>query len=423
MSNFNPKLFILRHIIKKLKEKHQNKPIIKKEVLTSKNNINKIMKKREFEMAMQKYLSLKIISYYKDLEEEKKPKKEFKFEKINFTFNDFSRSRNANKKFNLKKGIISKTNNLYKIKIDSTFEKIWKKLTPKNYEKFNNEFIYFQDKNKRILRRIKKEKDKMNSVIDLGINKFKKLFGDRVFNKTNNNSENTSGEDIMKNFIGRNINKDYNINISSNSTGNIIQFRKSFDNKVSNNNLENKIKKLRKTIFSLKNEKQTNLNIIPEKKLDSGEKKIKIRKIHLINKDKKPYSKLFPLKTKEKFRHKLLDKEKSKIDKYTRNKRNFISLADSEDQKSNIFQEYTNIIKTTKKMRLDYLENHLIPTNKVDSIMKTRQEMMINSLIIKYFNKNKKYFDKKEKKSKLLNFKERLIKSAEIFGDEEMDDL
>ena len=123
-------------------------------------------------------------------------------------------------------------------------------------------------------------------------------------------------------------------------------------------------------------------------------------------------------------KQKILGKQKSYNEKNSRNKRNNISSIDSENQKTSILQEYLNILKTSKEMRLNYLENNLIPSNKLDTIMKTREELMIYSLKIKLLKDKNKFFNNKElKKIKADNFKERLLKSAELFGDKMTNDI
>ena len=244
MSVFNPKLFILKHLIKKkYKEKSEsskNKSKIQKPEKIFKNNINYIIQKSEFDEAFNKYLALKKITYFKELKEEKEPKKEITFDKLNITVDNFARTRNISNNFNIKNGIVSKANKLQKLKIDSTFEKIWKKITPKSYEKYNIDYNFSLDKNKMILRKIKKEKEKINSMINLGINSFKNMFGNELLSESKKNIiENKPRKDPFLILIRRNIIKKNNL-----STNNIksIKSKKSFFNKTLKNFENNKIK-------------------------------------------------------------------------------------------------------------------------------------------------------------------------------------
>ena len=424
MSLFNPKLLILNHIKKQLKEKREknkNKPKYLKEEIIDRNNINKILSEKEFERVLDKYLSLKQILYNRDLEEKKNSKKEFKFHKINFSFNEFTRSRNTNNDLNIKNGIISKTNNLFKLKVDSTFEKIWKKLSPKNYKKFDDEYNHSKDKSDIILRKIKKEKEKINSMINLGVNSFKAMFGNEIFTKTNKKIENNKENNHIKCRIKRNTINNLNDNITNNI--NIIKLRNSYRNKTFNN-MKNEINILRMSDVSLKNGKVRSFSEYSKNKEEKGIKLIKIKKINPSKKIINPFTKLLKVKSFEKMKQKILGKQKSYNEKNSRNKRNNISSIDSENQKTSILQEYLNILKTTKEMRLNYLENNLIPSNKLDTIMKTREELMIYSLKIKLLKDKNKFFNNKElKKIKADNFKERLLKSAELFGDKMTNDI
>ena len=182
--------------------------------------------------------------------------------------------------------------------------------------------------------------------------------------------------------------------------------------------MKNEINILRMSNVSLKNGKVRSFSEYSKNKEEKGIKLIKIKKINPSKKIINPFTKLFKVKSFEKMKQKILGKQKSYNEKYSRNKRNNISSIDSENQKTSILQEYLNILKTSKEMRLNYLENNLIPSNKLDTVMKMREELMIYSLKIKLLKDKNKFFNNKElKKIKADNFKERLLKSAELFGD------
>ena len=425
MSVFNPKLFILKHLIKKkYKEKSENsknKSKIQKPEKIFKNNINYIIQKSEFDEAFNKYLALKKITYFKELKEEKEPKKEITFDKLNITVDNFARTRNISNNFNIKNGIVSKANKLQKLKIDSTFEKIWKKITPKSYEKYNNEYNFSIDKNKIILRKINKEKEKINSMINLGINSFKNMFGDKIFSETNKNIiENKPRKDPLIFMIRRNTIKKNNL-----STNNIksIKSKKSFFNKTLKIFEDNKIKILKRSSYfrnDIKEMKETrNIDLSRNRS-----RTIKIKRINKIENDNRPNSELKEINYFEKSKFKNTNKEKSLQDRFSRNKNNSYSMLNSDNQKSELYKKYNDIIKTTKQMRLKYLDNNIIPLNQVDSITKIREELMMNVIKMKYLSIDKnKPIKKVVKRKKPNDFKERLLKSAELFGNGEISEI
>lgn len=425
MSVFNPKLFILKHLIKKkYKEKSENsknKSKIQKPEKIFKNNINYIIQKSEFDEAFNKYLALKKITYFKELKEEKEPKKEITFDKLNITVDNFARTRNISNNFNIKNGIVSKANKLQKLKIDSTFEKIWKKITPKSYEKYNNEYNFSIDKNKIILRKINKEKEKINSMINLGINSFKNMFGDKIFSETNKNIiENKPRKDPLIFMIRRNTIKKNNL-----STNNIksIKSKKSFFNKTLKIFEDNKIKILKRSSYfrnDIKEMKETrNIDLSRNRS-----RTIKIKRINKIENDNRPNSELKEINYFEKTKFKNTNKEKSLQERFSRNKNNSYSMLNSGNQKSELYKKYNDIIKTTKQMRLKYLDNNIIPLNQVDSITKIREELMMNIIKMKYLSINKnKPIKKIVKRKKQNDFKERLLKSAELFGNGEISEI
>ena len=425
MSVFNPKLFILKHLIKKkYKEKSENsknKSKIQKPEKIFKKNINYIIQKSEFDEAFNKYLALKKITYFKELKEEKEPKKEITFDKLNITVDNFARTRNISNNYNIKNGVVSKANKLQKLKIDSTFEKIWKKITPKSYEKYNNEYNFSIDKNKIILRKINKEKEKINSMINLGINSFKNMFGDKIFSETNKNIiENKPRKDPLIFMIRRNTIKKNNL-----STNNIksIKSKKSFFNKTLKIFEDNKIKILKRSSYfrnDIKEMKETrNIDLSRNRS-----RTIKIKRINKIENDNRPNSELKEINYFEKAKFKNTNKEKSLQERFSRNKNNSYSMLNSGNQKSELYKKYNDIIKTTKQMRLKYLDNNIIPLNQVDSITKIREELMMNIIKMKYLSINKnKPIKKIVKRKKQNDFKERLLKSAELFGNGEISEI
>ena len=201
MSFFSPKIFIFKsRIIKNYKPKFENissneerkknllklKSRLNSAKLISKsdlrnNNVNEVINKIKFGKAIERYLLIKKKIYLKELDEQM-GKKEFKFEKINFVLDKFARNKRHNK-FDIKNGIVSRTSNEHSLKINSTFEKVWNKLSTKSYEKFKEDFNYTQDKTKLILKKIKKHKNKLNSMMDMKIKNIKKIFGNDALNR------------------------------------------------------------------------------------------------------------------------------------------------------------------------------------------------------------------------------------------------
>ena len=151
---------------------------------------------------------------------------------------------------------------------------------------------------------------------------------------------------------------------------------------------------------------------------------IKIKRINKIENDNRPNSELKEINHFEKSKFKNANKEKSLQDRFSRNKNNSYSMLNSDNQKSELYKKYNDIIKTTKQMRLKYLDNNIIPLNQVDSITKIREELMMNVIKMKYLSSDKNKPTKKVVKRKKPNdFKERLLKSAELFGNGKKSDI
>ena len=74
-------------------------------------------------------------------------------------------------------------------------------------------------------------------------------------------------------------------------------------------------------------------------------------------------------------------------------------------------------------MKLNYLNNHIIPSNKIDSLMKTREDLMIDYLKVKYLKdivgEKNIFLEKLSKHKRPDSFKERLLRSAEIIFNEQ----
>ena len=391
MSFFSPKVFIFKSIIKEkykpkivynisteerkknlmnLKSKLKSEKIVKGDL--SHNNINEVINKIRYGKAIDRYLFIKKKIYLNELKEQEN-KKEFKFEKLNIPIDKFARIKKKYKTDN-KKGIIYQINNAYDLNINSTFEKVWNKLSTKSYENFKEEFNDTQDKNKFILSKIKQDQKNINSMIDIKMKNMKK--------------------------IKNSIKKGYN------STKN-IKYKRFFSQKSLNNN-DNK-----KSIL-LKSSDSFNKKIIKSK----GNNKINFNETNEIN-----FSDITNFSTSEKNKIKKKFRFKSPNPRPSRNIKNSKIIFDSESQnKNNIMQDFNYFTKKNSQIRQAYLKNNILKLNKMKNNMKTRTETAKNILSIKYIKDSAKITPSKKLNEMHNNFKERLIKSAEIiFKDEEYD--
>ena len=413
MSFFSPKVFIFKSIIKEkykpkivynisteerkknlmnLKSKLKSEKIVKGDL--SHNNINEVINKIRYGKAIDRYLFIKKKIYLNELKEQEN-KKEFKFEKLNIPIDKFARIKKKYKTDN-KKGIIYQINNAYDLNINSTFEKVWNKLSTKSYENFKEDFNDTQDKNKLILRKIKKDKKNINSMIDIKMKNMKKIFGNNALNKVNKEKK----EVPIFLLIKSSIKKGYN------STKN-IKYKRFFSQKSLNINENNK-----KSIL-LKSSDSFNKKIIKSK----GNNKINFNETNEIN-----FSDITNFSTSEKNKIKKQFRFKSPNPRSSRNIKNSKIIFDSESQNNNnnnnnnnIMQDFNFFTKKISQIRQAHLKNNILKLNKMKNNMKTRTETTKNFLSIKYI--------KDSAKIKMHNnFKDRLIKSAEIiFKDEEYD--
>ena len=415
MSFFSPKIYIFKSIIKeKYKQKVENNisteerknNLIKlKSKLNSKklefkgdlshNNIDEIVNKIRYGKAINRYLFIKKKIYLKELKE-KENKKEFKFEKLNFAIDKFARNK-KNYRTDIKNGIVSQTNNAYKLNINTTFEKVWNKLSTKTYEKFKEEFNNARDKNKFILRKIKKDEKKINSMIDMRIKNIKKIFGNDALNRVNKRKKDEPFFSLIKN----NIKKGYN------NTKN-IKYKRFFSQKSLKINENNKNSVL------LKSSDSFNKKIFNSK----GNRKINFNETNEIN-----FSDITNFSTIEKNKIKKKLRFKSPNQRPSRNIKNSKINFDSESQNNNnIMREFDYFTKKNSQIKQTYLKNNMLKLNKMKNNMKTERESMENFFSIKYIKDSSKIKTSKKINKMHNNFKERLIKSAEIiFNDEEND--
>ena len=85
-------------------------------------------------------------------------------------------------------------------------------------------------------------------------------------------------------------------------------------------------------------------------------------------------------------------------------------------------QDFNYFTKKNSQIRQAYLKNNILKLNKMKNNVKTRTETTKNFLSIKYIKDSAKITPSKKLNKMHNNFKERLIKSAEIiFKDEEYD--
>ena len=394
MSFFSPKVFIFKSIIKEkykpkivynisteerkknlmnLKSKLKSEKIVKGDL--SHNNINEVINKIRYGKAIDRYLFIKKKIYLNELKEQEN-KKEFKFEKLNMPIDKFARIKKKYKTDN-KKGIIYQINNAYDLNVNSTFEKVW---------------------NKFILRKIKKDKKNINSMIDIKMKNMKKIFGNNALNKVNKEKKEVPIFLLIKNSIK----KGYN------STKN-IKYKRFFSQKSLNIN-DNK-----KSIL-LKFSDSFNKKIIKSK----GNNKINFNETNEIN-----FSDITNFSTSEKNKIKKQFRFKSPNPRTSRNIKNSKIIFDSESQNNNnnnIMQDFNFFTKKNSQIRQAHLKKNILKLNKMKNNMKTRTETTKNFLSIKYIKDSAKITPSKKLNKMHNNFKERLIKSAEIiFKDEEYD--
>ncbi len=116
---------------------------------------------------------------------------------------------------------------------------------------------------------------------------------------------------------------------------------------------------------------------------------------------------------------------KSPNPKTSRNIKNSKIIFDSESQNNNnnnIMQDFNYFTKKNSQIRQAHLKNNILKLNKMKNNVKTRTETTKNFLSIKYIKDSAKITPSKKLNKMHNNFKERLIKSAEIiFKDEEYD--
>ena len=418
MSFFSPKIFIFKsRIMKNYKPKFENissneerkknllklKSRLNSAKLISKsdlrnNNVNEVINKIKFGKAIERYLLIKKKIYLKELDEQM-GKKEFKFEKINFVLDKFARNKRHNK-FDIKNGIVSRTSNEHSLKINSTFEKVWNKLSTKSYEKFKEDFNYTQDKTKLILKKIKKHKNKLNSMMDMKIKNIKKIFGNDALNR-----EKKKRVEPLLLLIRNSIKKNYNSTKNINS----FKYKRCFSNKSLNRNEENNKKVLLKCYDSF------NKNCIKSK----GNKEINFNETNEIN-----FSDLTNFSTSEKNQLKKQFRFKSSNQRPSRNIKNSnINLESESQNNNNIMKDFNYFTKKNPQMKQTYLKNNILKLDKMkNSTKKKDKESIKNFLSNNYIMGSAKIKPNKKIDKRRSNFKERLIKSAEIiFNDEEYD--
>ena len=418
MSSFGPKIFIFKNTNKKKfkpklenclstegrtknstrhKSKYDSERAISK--IDINNGINDVINKIKFGKAIDRYLYIKKKIYLNELRNQN-DKKEFKFEKLNFIFDKFTR----NKKNKIKTGIVHQINNAHKLNVNTTFEKIWNKLATKSYEKFKEEFNFTQDKNGIILRKIKNDQKNLSTKMDINIKKIKKILGDEIIERLKKNLELKKEEETI--FSVRN-----NINLKNyKSVKNIkvIKFKRSFSNKTVNRSNNSK-----KTLL-LKNSDTFYKKYHDPKKEEEARKIIKwIRKANSNEKNKVSFSDLS-----EKNQLKKKFKFNSFNQRYSRNIKNSNYNFESQRQNSNIIKEFKHFIKNDSEKKQTSLVNSILPIKK----RKIQRSSMMNYLTMKLSKNNAKTKSNKAITKRNKEFKERLIKNVElIFNDEDND--
>ena len=418
MSSLGNRIFILKNTNKKklkhkfdnflsteIKGKYSTRPKLKYDSenalnkIDLNNDINDVINEIKFDKAIDRYLNIKKKIYLNELRDQN-DKKEFKFEKLNFIFDKFTR----NKKNKIKTGIVHQINNAHKLNVNTTFEKIWNKLATKSYEKFKEEFNFTQDKNGIILRKIKNDQKNLSTKMDINIKKIKTIFGDEIKERLKKNLELKKEEEAIFS-IRNNINLK---NYKSVKNINVIKFKRSFSNKTVNRSNNSK-----KTLL-LKNSDTFYKKYHDPKKEEEARKIIKwIRKANSNEKNKVSFSDLS-----EKNQLKKKFKFNSFNQRHSRNIKNSNYNFESQRQNSNIIKEFKHFIKNDSEKKQTSLVNGILTINK----MKMQRSSMMNYLKMKLSKDNTKTKSNKAKTKRNNNFKERLIKNVElIFNDEDND--
>ena len=418
MSSLGPRIFIFKNTNKKklkhkfdnflsteIKGKYSTRPKSKYDSenalnkIDLNNDINDVINEIKFDKAIDRYLNIKKKIYLNELRDQN-DKKEFNFEKLNFIFDKFTR----NKKNKIKTGIVHQINNAHKLNVNTTFEKIWNKLSTKSYEKFKEEFNFTQDKNGIILRKIKNDQKNLSTKMDINIKKIKKIFGDEIIERLKKNLELKKEEEAIFS-IRNNINLK---NYKSVKNINVIKFKRSFSNKTVNRSNNSK-----KTLL-LKNSDTFYKKYHDPKKEEEARKIIKwIRKANSNEKNKVSFS---DLSEKNQLKKKI--KFNSFNQRYSRNINNSNYNFESQRQNSNIIKEFKHFIKNDSEKKQTSLVNGILAINK----MKMQRSSMMNYLKMKLSKDNTKTKSNKAKTKRNNNFKERLIKNVElIFNDEDND--
>ena len=367
MSYFSPKLSILKQIIQDLREKHgkrnkieQNEKInniIKngennnKEKTIYKIHINKTINKNQFERIFNKYLLIKRKTFFREVKESKR-KREFKFDKLNYNFNKFSR-KIINPDYSIEKSIVSQKNILHDLNIDLTFEKIWTKLSSENYEKFNEKLNRLKDKSEIIFRKTKEDEKKCNSARNIRIKEIKKIFEDKIFDEKK--EEKKINIDPLFYLLQRKSNKKGN-NITNNI--NSARNKSLFSSQRLNHetkNIESLL--LKRNTISLKNIDIKKIFYNIQKKSENGYITPNVKKSDINENNKKFDSKLYNLNTTKNATNKKLFEKKIFNKKRSRNKINKLLPINSGNNKSNFIQEYNQILKSNEKLKLKYIYN------------------------------------------------------------------
>ena len=160
-------------------------------------------------------------------------------------------------------------------KIDNTFKKIWKKLTPKNYEKFDLDYNFSQEINKIIKREKEEDRVNMRSMMKLKIKQFKDILGENIFDKKTENEKEDIRNKYKKDpitFLIKNIANKKNNNINNKS---IFKNEKLLFNQVLNN--KNKSRSLKNfNVFKNNNNKERGISALSRNK---NKKEFEIKRI------------------------------------------------------------------------------------------------------------------------------------------------
>ena len=382
----DPLIYKLKDI-NKSKKKNINKTSL---LFHIKKDINTRKKEKEYKLLIKNYSDLKHEIYLKDKEEEKRLREKdeekelgYFFKKFNNKLNQFKRNfhKKGNVNLNLSKnGIVTKSKNNYNIRVNSVLYKIWSRFNEgfngdKDYKKFINAIDNLTEKNK---------------SFSNNINNRKKIFNLKFVENNNKNNSNNNLF-IYRNIFLKNIIRKNGLNSAS-----IINKKKYIQNNenISSININGKLTSST-VINNMKNKKEIFENIstnISNKNKHSLLRIKKINKMHINSSTSK------------------FNKNKIIYRNNTPKKKNVHSVINSPIFTIKIIyiiNRYNKIKTESKQKKKKYIENNILTYDKIDSIIGTKEDLLM-FLLKRKFLENK--FPSKKYKKIEINKKETFIK-------------